>query len=286
MKNKLYMLLVALMLCSAPIVSSCSCSNKVKVLVDYGNNEYQTIEIDPNSVVDQPETPTKIGYIFDGWFADSGFSTPFDWNTRVDEDITIFAKWTKTYNITIPNADMAANGYSIDIRGSNTVREGTIVDVVLRLADGYSDSAFQVFANDTILTHTTSEAMDGYTEYIFAVTINADTAIRVTNIESNTYSITFPSIEGVTIDRLDYIGIDHVIHGDQVRFRVNVSSGYSKDNIVVTANGTRLLDNDGVYTISHITSNQLIEILNQKLYISPKLPKTVPLRLDKLLTCV
>jgi len=43
----------------------------------------------------RPEDPTKDGYTFGGWFTDNGtFAVPFLFGEPIDDDITIFAKWT------------------------------------------------------------------------------------------------------------------------------------------------------------------------------------------------
>ncbi len=43
--------------------------------------------------VTEPEAPVKDGYIFKGWYIDSTCQTPFDFNTKLEQDITLYAKW-------------------------------------------------------------------------------------------------------------------------------------------------------------------------------------------------
>lgn len=48
----------------------------------------------------EPTAPTKTGYSFAGWYADSSFNTKFNFNTKLTSDVSIYAKWTiNTYNI-------------------------------------------------------------------------------------------------------------------------------------------------------------------------------------------
>ena len=57
----------------------------------------------------KPENPTKKGYAFTGWYtknADNEYK-PFDFNTTVTEDITLYAQWEEvpvnTYVVTVEN---------------------------------------------------------------------------------------------------------------------------------------------------------------------------------------
>ena len=45
--------------------------------------------------VTKPADPTASGYTFDGWYADATFSAAFDFDTAINADTTIYAKWTK-----------------------------------------------------------------------------------------------------------------------------------------------------------------------------------------------
>lgn len=41
----------------------------------------------------KPSNPTKSCYNFDGWYTDSNFKYQYNFNTRVYDDITLYAKW-------------------------------------------------------------------------------------------------------------------------------------------------------------------------------------------------
>ncbi|MCD8286781.1 MAG: InlB B-repeat-containing protein, partial [Clostridia bacterium] len=66
--------------------------------------------------------PVADGYTFDGWYADSSFTTVFDFSTAITANTTIYAKWTAvssdepvttsiavTYSTGVLNANMAQN---------------------------------------------------------------------------------------------------------------------------------------------------------------------------------
>ena len=41
----------------------------------------------------EPATPTKKGFVFDGWYTDANLSTQFSFDTKIKSDITLYAKW-------------------------------------------------------------------------------------------------------------------------------------------------------------------------------------------------
>lgn len=42
----------------------------------------------------KPADPSKEGYLFVGWYTDSSLTTPFTFDTIIESDTTVFAKWT------------------------------------------------------------------------------------------------------------------------------------------------------------------------------------------------
>mgnify|MGYP000888080613 FL=1 len=45
--------------------------------------------------VPKPEDPTAEGWVFEGWYTSLDESEPFDFDTKVYENIVLYAKWTK-----------------------------------------------------------------------------------------------------------------------------------------------------------------------------------------------
>ena len=45
--------------------------------------------------VSRPEDPTKEGFVFEGWYTDSGMTTAYDFGSEVTESFTLYAKWTE-----------------------------------------------------------------------------------------------------------------------------------------------------------------------------------------------
>ena len=69
--------------------------NKECVIFINKNNDtpIQTLFIEKNSALTNLENPTKAGYIFEGWYLDENFCDKFDFNTIINESITLYAKW-------------------------------------------------------------------------------------------------------------------------------------------------------------------------------------------------
>ncbi len=63
-----------------------------------GGTQIASQTIVKNAKVSMPTPPTKIGYVFSGWFVDNN---EYSFNTPITSDLTITAKWnTITYTIT------------------------------------------------------------------------------------------------------------------------------------------------------------------------------------------
>ncbi len=60
-------------------------------VVTFDNDgDKNTVDVECNTVVDEPNTPTKDGYVFDGWY---NGDTKFDFTTPITSDLTLTAKW-------------------------------------------------------------------------------------------------------------------------------------------------------------------------------------------------
>lgn len=74
---------------------------KFTVTFDYKNDgkvEEQTVE--KGKPVDEPEKPTKKGYLFKYW-ANSKDNNPYDFNQPVNEDLNLYAVWDKEEKFTV-----------------------------------------------------------------------------------------------------------------------------------------------------------------------------------------
>ncbi len=77
-------------------------NNKYSVTLMDGDEIINTIEVDEGKLVDlKDENPIKEGFVFEGWYIDSEFTTPFDVNTLVTEDLVLYAKYILISDLSI-----------------------------------------------------------------------------------------------------------------------------------------------------------------------------------------
>ncbi|MCO7175459.1 InlB B-repeat-containing protein [Sporolactobacillus kofuensis] len=78
--------------------------SKNQYTVTYNSNGGSSIAnqtVDYENRVSKPIAPTRTGYAFAGWYKDSGLTEPYDFNTPVTENTTLYAQWNKVlYTIT------------------------------------------------------------------------------------------------------------------------------------------------------------------------------------------
>jgi uncharacterized repeat protein (TIGR02543 family) len=66
------------------------------VTFDSGSGSAVASEYGYYTAVSEPTAPTRDGYLFEGWFTDSGLTVAYDFSTAVTANITLHAKWTVT----------------------------------------------------------------------------------------------------------------------------------------------------------------------------------------------
>lgn len=79
-----------------------------------------TLQIADGSAVASPQTPTREGYRFDGWFIDAEYSSAYNFESIVESNFTLYAKWIAVVSVTFNfNYEGAANPIvqTIDVNG-------------------------------------------------------------------------------------------------------------------------------------------------------------------------
>ena len=75
--------------------------------------------VNSGNTATEPATPVKAGYTFVGWYAEVNGTEKFDFNTAIQSDITLYARWKK-----IPAKDEGGCGSSI---GGNSVAIASVM---------------------------------------------------------------------------------------------------------------------------------------------------------------
>lgn len=104
------------------------------------DNEYQFAvqTVIKGNMAAKPSDPSKDGYLFVGWYTDSGLTVPFSFNTPIESNMTLYAKWTpkaseteETIEYTV--VEGAAQKWTknttvmIDIRAKRNINDDTTV---------------------------------------------------------------------------------------------------------------------------------------------------------------
>ncbi len=108
------------------------------------------------------DEPTKNGYTFAGWYADSNLTTPYVFTTMPATAITVYAKWTaNTYN-----ANFFIDGESEPYATVPAAYGSSFTAPELPSEEGYSFSPWNpsdFVMNDTGRTYTTTKTANVYT---------------------------------------------------------------------------------------------------------------------------
>ena len=146
----------------------------------------QTVYSGTANVLTAPTAPTAQGYDFGGWYANAACTgTTFDFSTALDDNTTLYAKWTPRQNII--TFDLGGKGTAIS---NQTVTTGNVVtepDVQFEGNEGiegwYTDSGL---TQKYDFTAAVDQSMTLYAKWAAAGTAT----ISVTNGEGGTVTLT------------------------------------------------------------------------------------------------
>ena len=122
--------------------------------------------LDADSTAVRPESPSKIGYFFQGWFIDSEFSTEYDFNSKVTSSFTLYAKFVKGQKVTVTK-DSNITSVSITTASGENVLNCNIVPLNEKLtiavtpASGYKANWTVTNNNIEIIGNPTSVTVEG-----------------------------------------------------------------------------------------------------------------------------
>ena len=165
-------------------------------------DDSEEVAVNDGDTIDTPMIFTDYdGWVFDGWYTDEEYTTKFDFDTPVTEDITLYAKWTEEE--VLPEIHMVAFYDELaDMLDQTLVLHGdTISDPPIPEHDGW---AFEGWYTDESYT----------TQFDFSTPVTQDIILYAKwteeQIQPEVYTVTF-------IDELE--GKPNkipVIHGEKI----------------------------------------------------------------------
>ncbi len=104
-----------------------------------GGSSVESTQVSRIGTVSEPETPTRPGYAFAGWYLDEALSDKAGFPLAVDSNTTLFAAWDKTLaNYRVEHLD-AVNGKKVaDDKTVENAEVGSKVTVKAPAIDGYA----------------------------------------------------------------------------------------------------------------------------------------------------
>ena len=172
-----------------------------------GQSDEVKAVVEKNTTVAEPE-PVRDGYSFDGWYTDDQYSSLFDFDDPVTEDITLYAKWTQKPLHTISMSDMAG---------------------------GYVYAPFEAYAGQTVKIYPHEES--GYDLEYISFTTDGGEETEIIGVDYS-FSFVMPD-DNVTINAVfrggEYqISIDEGVPAGAVEAPASARAG---EKVSVTVNG-------------------------------------------------
>jgi uncharacterized repeat protein (TIGR02543 family) len=220
-----------------------------------------------DDLVTEPVTPTRSdGYMFAGWYSNSGLTTTYDFSTPVTKNITLYAKWTpggnewgdtlekklawlQTYAVTggkyvlEVNANESISPHTLSYTNRPNISitligTGGVRTVSLKTGSSYNGSIFTVGSGVT-LTLDNYVTLKGRSNNKSLVTVNSGGTLVMKNgsaITGNTTSTTGGAA---------YVGGTFTMNGGEISGNTStIGSSTGGGGVFVAANGTFTM-NDG-----------------------------------------
>ena len=183
----------------------------------------QTVYSGIANVLTEPTAPTATGYDFGGWYGDAACTEAFDFTAALDDNVTVYAKWTALAN-TI-QFDLDGRGSAISnqtVYSGNTVTEPNVQFDGTDGIEGWYTDAGRTLKYDftTVVDHSFT---------LYAKWAAAGTATITTNGEGGTATLT--NAKGQTFN-------DGKVMPGTYTLTVTPASGYSFSGTYTLTNRT------------------------------------------------
>ena len=206
-----------------------------------------------------PAEPTREGYTFAGWKSGTTTYQAGGTITKVTEDLTLEAQWTRE-TVTVTYAPLAANsGVSYVGTPTTSAEKGSDVSFKLKLESGYDPATLHVYANGVELA---AEKVKGGSDYQYTFKANASTNITVDAPSKLTYTVTLPIGETIDVSFTNPETASKsatVAYDGSAAFTVKARNGYAVKGVYV--NGVKQTNSQtGAYALTGIQENKTVTV--------------------------
>ena len=148
-RSILLTVILTLALCFS--VVACNGAGATKYTLSFEMNGHGTaieaVKYGVDEETAEPDSPSESGWRFDGWYEDEELYFPFYFGDTIDEDTTVYAKWTQVFNVTINTgvsdftieAQQIAAGKLVNLPASDTIKSAG-----KKFEGWYADAGFTV----------------------------------------------------------------------------------------------------------------------------------------------
>lgn len=187
----------------------------------------EVVSVVKGQSVTLPQTPTRSGYTFEGWYRDSNGTLTWDSSAAVNSPLTVYAKWKAVSN---PTPDMVIVTFDYNYSGTSysqkTINKGSSVDFPTNpTRSGYTfegwftqatggtkwiestsvSQSMTLYAHWTVVsstTHTTHDFGDNYFMYVKCSGCDEIGRNASTNSFKNDFKYTFTASRKTSINNM------------------------------------------------------------------------------------
>ena len=142
-------------------------SESYSVTVIYNNGKDAKTFIAPGGKEIEKESPKKDGYIFVGWCTDEELTNFYDFNNKLDSDITLYAKWSLDYENLV--SDITREAISFTVKVTATYKNYTESKKENSIGSGvvysYKNGHYYILTNNHVVKSFTDTSLTEYFVY-------------------------------------------------------------------------------------------------------------------------
>ena len=207
-----------------------------------GGSSISTINVNYGNTATKPQSPSKEGYIFAGWYMDSELTKSFNFGTVIREDYTLYAKWIVDSTIKPKYTVTLFDGY-FNVFKTFEVHEGDLLtDLTPPTMEGlafegwYLDQSFEAKYDLSIPVTIDLNLYSYFVETYVVTFLNKEGNIIAVQEIMGGYDAVY--IEAPKVDGYDFIGWSHSLKKVSESFTAHPLYDVHKYTITFMVNDT------------------------------------------------